>query len=472
MDPLERRQLLLTAVGGSLLSLATAEPLSAQTAIKTPVDVPLKKIEPGKVIDLRIDSPKEAEAWNTIKSRVSESGVWPKVFDASFEESVFSQLERVASEETNKFTHNPRLVEPLLGEISSLLDRSLACRREGSELEIAGVAAGAARIVSDAVREIDQKLAAIDVTRSMTVVLAENYPAAADLYEQASDHNLGRGNASQIKAQVLANQKVTASVEERLKLTLGRLAFTQEVERQLLGRHDVPGNADNFGERFERLRKLFASDVVSAYRRALAASAGLAALFDFKDPLPTLAKNGFLDELVIWTRNAMRAVARVGESEIEFTRVISIPVAPATPAAPASINFDTSFPGFKMLRLRGIAACFCQDPGDVKNDNAGNASIGAVMVKTDGGLGPRVVIPLPSVRQFGAQREPVYVDGALIYNVDPRGNWSYRVSTKGIGGNGAAWERAALIKSLIVYMKLVGVPEEKDGSWWTTEDHV
>lgn len=470
MDAIERRQVLLTAVGGSLLALATADETKAQAKFtilgvesKVLTGIPVK---PPK----NTDPAEEVAAWSEIKSRVSQAVSALKVFDNSFEERALPDLNKIASEERNIFTHNPRLVEPLLGEIASLLDRCLSYRREGAELELAGVAAGAARIASDALLDIDRKIAAIDVSRDAAEILAKNYPDVAASYEKAADRELGVGNSYQLRVQAEANTKVSERSLERGNLVLGKLVYTQEIERQMQGRHDVSCNAHNYSERFERLAKLYQSDITTAYRRALAASAGLASLFEFTTAVPTPSENGFLDKLVIWTRDAMRAVTLVGEREIELIKLIPIPI---PTASTGSASIDKLFDGFKMVRLKSIAASFTLDGGDTKNTNEGNGSIGVLLVKSDSKLGPKVVVPFPAVRQFTAQRDPIGVDGGLIYNVDPRGNWSFRVSSKGMNGIGGEWLRATTIKQIILHLRVVCVVDPaNDTTWWNSEDRL
>lgn len=472
MEFLERRALLLTAVGGSLLTLADATNAAADPSPKVTPVAP-KTLNPSPIANPTTQSPvKEVQAWKLVRKMVADTNVWQSKFDLSFEEGVQDDLNTVQSEEKGRFRHNPRLVETLLGEISSLLDRCIAYRREGSELEIAGVAAGANRVASDALREIDRKIASIDLTGNAARILGKNYPQAAALFEVATDQNLGKGTAVEARAQALANDQVGNDSEERQKLILSRLAYTQELERKLLGRHDVPGNAHNFGERFERVRKLFENDATSAYRRALAASAGLANIFEYMEPLPKISDNGFVDELILWTRNAMRAVTRISESELEFTRSITVTVPPA-PAAPVAVVFDAPFAGFKYVRIRSVGMAFCTADGEVKNNVDGNASIGAVMVKTDTKLGPSVVVVHPNVRQFSGSRDPQFIDGPLLYNVDPRGTWSIRLSEKGISGIGMDWPRADKIKQLVIQFRVIAVPDNSvESAWWVSGDKV
>jgi hypothetical protein len=64
---------------------------------------------------------------------LAEKDAWVRTFDQSFDDPVRPELERIEAEERDgEYAHNPRLVEPLLGEIAALIDRCLAYRREGA----------------------------------------------------------------------------------------------------------------------------------------------------------------------------------------------------------------------------------------------------------------------------------------------------------------------------------------------------
>lgn len=464
MEHTDRRKLLLAALGGGALTVAAVEGAKAQ-APRT-VDRDPRPVRP---LTLRQPEPTEASReislWTDAKATLASRTDWISTFDASLEESAFDELSKIKIAETTKLTHNARLVEPLLGEIASLVDRCLAYRRESSDLEIAGVAASASKLAFDGLKEVEEKLVSIDPGRTVAEILSANYQPAIDMLNQ-SPEQVGKGFAIQLAAQLAANRKVGSVLEERVQLALTRFKFSQDLERQLLGRHDVPGNAHNFKERFERLRTLYETDITSAYRRAFAAAAGLDAIFEYKVAPPEPSKLNFVDELVVWTRRAMRAVTLLSEREIEFTRVV--PTAVPEQPGPFNIDLTPSFAGFKSPRVRAIGASFNAD-GDVQ------AGLGLVLVKTETKTGPRVVIPIPAVKQYSNSRDPVMIDGAAVYNVDPRGSWTARLSKKGFAGGATTdqFDRAALIKKMLIHIRIQAVPDDTvESAWWTAEDRL
>ena len=297
-----------------------------------------------KATDLNIKDVIRAEkddvaGWNSLVSRVAKVEKPLETFGVPFEKGVVDDLTTIQSEEKNGYTHNPRLVEPLLGEISALIDRCIVYRKEGRELEIAAVAAASSKLIFDTMHEIDQKIVSLDPNYSSTSVLADKYPQVLNSFDDATQ----KGFKAEVGAQGEANKAYSSTSKDRLDLILNRLKFTQDLEGQFHSRHSVPGNAHNFAERFEQLRALFNSDIKAAYQRALAASAGLKAIFDFNDALPVISETGFIDNFLIWTRNAMRAVTSIAENEIEFSRTVPVPisaVSAATPVAPFSVDLE------------------------------------------------------------------------------------------------------------------------------------
>jgi hypothetical protein len=472
VDEVQRRSILLTALGA-----AAVQTLSTGAANAAPTDAtppPPVKILPAAIASMKAQSAvAQVTQWSALINRLKDYGSWPPTFDTPYETGAIPKLQLIAARESSQLTHNPRLVEPLLGEIASLLDRCLAYRDQGATLEIQGVAASLNRLIFDSTADLDQKLARSDPSPDVANILASNYPKAVAHF-QGANNEIGNGTALQLSAQALGNAKLRDVEQSRLGLTLARLQLVQDINRQMLARYDVPGNADNYAQRFDRYRSLFESDITSAYERGYAASSGLAKLFDYNVAPPPPNDPAFLDNFVIWTRNAMRAVAKLGETEIEITRYVLISNVPAS-----VFDFDLSgtFLGLTHVRLRSLAVSFCADAGVIggpsPDEKKSNASFGFVMVKSNNQFGPRSVIVLPAVKGYGQQRVPDSISGAAIYNVDPAGVWSMRLSTKGVTTNNGPIDRTGLVTGLILQLHCVCVPDPaNDGSWWTAEDRV
>lgn len=477
MDGIERRTMLLTLAGGTLLSLASGEESVAQTTIPgkgpTSVNIAGKTLKLENLSDFKVTAPTEVKNYENLFARLVTADATLDSFKPSLEDAVVDALKAIGSEEKNTSFHNPRLIEPLLGEIASLVDRCIAYRREASELELAGIAGAAARLTFDTLSDIDRRVTAIDISGSAAASFVESSKNVEAALKTASDKNLGEGLAIEAAAQISSNSSIAANSETRSKLLLTRLTQTQDIQRQLLARQSISGAAENYLERFQRVRALYEADIKAAYRRALAAQKGLAALFDRVDAVPAVSGNGFLDTLLIWTRDAMRAVTHIGESEIEFTKNFVVPIPPGAGNGPFPLDTRTAFAGLKSVRLRSISMSYTYSDGSYPNNGDGNGAVSVVLLKTDETIGPKPVVVNPNVRCWSLQGQAQAIDGALLYNVDPRGNWSGRVNQKGMTGSGDEWANRPNAKNLVVQFHVVAVPDPlNDGSFWTSADKV
>ena len=478
MGGIDRRHLLLSpTVFVAPVAVRANESEVAKEPSSVDVEIPKIELMISKVEDTQSppNSTSNAE-WVELKDRLVKAGNLPVAFDVSYEEGAVPLLTNALSQETAKKTHNPRLVEPLLGEIASLLDRCIHYRNEGASLEIQGMSAGAARLIFESTREIDTFVATADKTKEVSAIFASNYPKAAEQLRRVDDF----GNATMLQAQAAANAVLRDALTGIQALSLGKLEFIQDISRQLMSRHDVAGNAHNFGERFENLRLLYNSDIEAAYRRALAAREGLEALFsfshlarsyNFKAEVPKPKGSGFLDEFVVWTRNAMRAVAHVAQTEVEMERVLVMPIIKDVDLLDVRKEI---FAGLRNIRLRGVAASFRQGATENVADLA-ETSFALVMVKTTNNVGPLTVIHLPQVGKYSVAAEPVTNRSSSLFNLDPVGEWSVRLSKRGTGSSYfESTDRGSAISHVLIKFQVVASldPKIADGSWWMSADRL
>ena len=427
-------------------------------------------------------------AYGDLKKLCKQANAWNPTFDTSYLAGAAPQLKEIAEQEKQKLHHNRRLVEPLLGEISALVDRCIAYRKEGANLELQGVSAGISKYLAYTLDDGDLAQSRIDPSYAMSVVLADKYGSAS---KTMRDDPSNKAAQLQLDALSLANGKFAELQAQRVSWQSGRLKQVQDIGRKLIGRYDTEGNAHNFAQRFDRVRRLFQSDIASAYRRAIAAREGLKMIFEFSDDanFPDPDNPKMLDNFVQWTRNAMRAVALIGETEIEFTRQFTLefsgqPLAIGKPQKMVEVDLEQEI-GIKYLRLRAVGATFTYDGDPIKDSNKTSAIFRVVLLKgftpLSGekldGREPRVVIPLNNVKAEGASVVPDYVTGAALYNVNPNGQWDYRIGPHWSNHTGyhtfmeqpfPSW-----LKRIQIYMQLVGAPDpSRDRDWWTTEDRV
>jgi len=471
-----RRQVLLSAAAGSILPQVLPETAAAeQVAISEPSAKVVESFTTAIKDPTSISSQHEQTQYSVLLNRLREYNAWPKTFDTSLEAGVSHALAKIAAEEQtgspNKLTHNPRLVEPLLGEISSLLDRCLSYRREAADLEIQGVAGGIARIQADALAETDKSILEATAAKYVAHLIAINYPEVAKLFGEFGTPS-NRAHSLEASVQAKGNQRVAEVEGRRLGLALGRLKFVYELDRKRLSCQDVLGNAYNFGQRHCRVRKLFESDITAAYRRAIAAALGLSQIFSYTDPqytafpwLPDLASRSnpdagdFLDDFVIWTRNAMRAVALIGENEVEYVEQIFCRMG----ADSQEIQLGSYFDHIKYVRLRSVAASYILNKDALSSPEKSQATFRLVITRKEelgqpSGIGPQPIIFIPNVRVFGSQNQPEFVEATSLYNMEPRGTWIASLSGKGgTVGPVIFVERKEWVEGFVLYMRVVGV---------------
>ena len=411
-----------------------------------------------------VDPKAERENYVALRQTLAQAGLWNRIFDESLEDAARPRLLEVLKEDLK---HNPRLVEMHLGEIASLLDRCLEYRREAADLEIQGVAAGIRRFEADVLNALDEKILQEKPQVYSSAPIALQYPKAATAYGEGKDA-LARGNAIQAAAQAASHAALASHEEAKTLHSLKRLRFVAALDRQAMGRFDQPGSAQNYVQRFCRVRQLFEVDIVAAYRRALAASAFLRDCYTFTETLTTPDDPDLLDSFVIWTKGAMRVVALGSEREIEIVRHIRI-------LDDGSKVWSTTlgFPGFFRPRLRGVAACYLCSLKEQDDADRGNLSFGVVLAHPSDGA----VVLLPAVRMYRYDRPIEWMEGAAIYNLDPSGIWSVRFNTVGstseITPPGQYAPNPDFVDGIVLLLRMACTPDpSKDASWWLAEDRL
>lgn len=150
------------------------------------------------------------------------------------------------------------------------------------------------------------------------------------------------------------------------------------------------GNALNYAQRIERVRAQFDADVLQAYRRLRLASVGINTIWPERatpDAFPKLAANGYLDDLLSWTRRQVYWLDQKSRVDVEFSVGYSIRYR-VQGSTGAEANYDEYnkllggnvvafkldrewFFNAKALRLRGVkASIIMQDDGAKSNPNA------------------------------------------------------------------------------------------------------
>jgi hypothetical protein len=369
--------------------------------------------------------------WTRYKRSLRDRGnEWLKDFEKPLDIEVLAAIQAL---DLTPPPYEPLLVEQLLTDVSSLLDRCLAYRREAYELELSAV----------------------------------SYAAEYSLFLDLAPINEQVELLSLKAAQALAKEPPVDDSPKGPIATKWRLM--KEHRAELQRRHETRGNAHNFPERYKRVLRLLAEDIREASVKASCAAIGLKLVYGITEPLlpPTTenvdlnsqAPKDYLDELVAWTRTMIRELERLRERWIEYDLVVPVSqpwaedgseLVPSGPTAAAfkkdgllelRANLAKSFPNLRNVRLRALGLSLgwaLQKPGP----NHGYE------VSKRRAYRYRAIVFTPlqrGVKQASYRRPPVHLGdvgvfwpddtvalegGPAVHNVDPRGEWIIRLDRR------------------------------------------
>jgi hypothetical protein len=263
---------------------------------------------------------------NLIKNRPMLSGWMDKLVYEHVREAVkHINLERPP--------YNPYLYETLLSDVSKLLDRCLAYRRECYDLEAQGVRRA---LEYDLFRDMSaQEEALLRLVTSTDAIEAQETAQNRAADEFARVRDLGKGFEALYRGGAIALHLMKENQEERGNVLLNRLTLLRAHQELLEARHTTAGHALNYGERRERIVELLVQDISEAYQKARAASAGLRSQLNLNEnrdfPFPTIHSDGekkkdvrFLDDFVLWARDMIRRYELETMKEVQFERIIPL----------------------------------------------------------------------------------------------------------------------------------------------------
>jgi hypothetical protein len=87
-----------------------------------------------------------------------------------------------------------------------------------------------------------------------------------------------------------------------------QLAVSKDETARRLSKYAESGNGNNFVERFGLLKVLFDSELVTLYKKIIAASIGMREIFGIDQKMPPVTPTGYLNALVLWAQDAANAV--------------------------------------------------------------------------------------------------------------------------------------------------------------------
>jgi len=249
-----------------------------------------------------------------------------------FDKLIYEEIREAVLNVTRPSRYDPLLYERHLSDVSRLLDRCLAYRRECADLERQAINRALEYQLFTDMKEYSEEL-----TSQLTATLP---------LERTRDGQAATGNALQaVKNELKAlspayiggadSSQAAIEIQSAKKRTLDSILDLQtKYQKDLQLRHETPGHALNYAERRNRVVSLLKQDVAEAYEKALAACAGLqaqlavsASKYPFPVPHEETQKDkdiDLLDNFVMWTRDVLAEFERYLSDETTFDLVIPL----------------------------------------------------------------------------------------------------------------------------------------------------
>jgi hypothetical protein len=421
-------------------------------------------------------------SWSVFKKNLQRRSKW---LDAFTESAIGQAIEIVKQKPRNYY--EPLLLETVLKEAAGALDRCLALRREAYELEIAAVKAAADY-------ELFLQLLPIDAKLETVALATERLRGEESGYrEAASTFTSDKGFRKHDETLSVSAQAALAAADKLQKLLDDRWKLREQFEAGYNLRHTTPGNAHNFKERMERIIPLLADDLQEGYEKLIAASIGIKTICNKDFPIPELQGEKVLDELVIWTREAIRFLELEKQQEVSYELIIPLtqkwrpsenPILSyedlkksiEKPGPQKIISFELSdvFFNQERVRLRGVGLSVGTTPvgldfGSI--ERFGYWRLRATIhtpkqpkVTKRGGYYERPPVVLGNVAVHSHAVTVAMASGTECRNVDPRGKWTIVLNRLGVWSDNKEWSiEKDLIQDLKLHLSVVAKPSpDKD----------
>jgi hypothetical protein len=489
------RRTVVTGTTSLALSAATAAhamPISAPVRQSL---VQLASIDPNTQILLN------NSAFIVQKRVLASTYTWLQPFaaDLPVDAIIYNALSPLVGQQP---PYDPYQIESLAAAVSSLLDRCLTYR---------------------------QNLYALDERATMTALQYDLFnkqagplqqiELATQLEQKWNNEKTGEANAANIFS---ADDKETANVSRgfaalaKMKTTSAGYLASGEQTRQnnvnakwtaniayqkaLQARHNTPGNALNYVERYNRITGYLQQDIVVAFQKLQCLANACNALFSLSLPLPPLQETGYLDTLVTYTRTLINKVEIATVKEVSFNHVVylrqpksttSTGPAPAAGRIPSDLwtstlkgnrlftfNLeDAEFPGSPAItRLRmtsiGLSMAISVPSGSSGDQTFTYKSTSAVIFPPEapdlfsaGGVLKRPPIIIEGVGLTGPGGPPM-LNSSSIRNIDPRGQWQIQVSANFFQPNPSSAEAPTVeLQDIKLHMNLTALLSADPNDW-------
>jgi len=228
--------------------------------------------------------------------------------------------------------YNPYLYESLMADVSRLLDRCLAYRRECAALECAAVSRAMDYWLFGQISPNDATLNALLTDTSALVDTQKGQASSAQALNNAADATGLKAFAPSFGGSAAAATDAITVQNNKLSALTARLGILASYENLLQMQHTTPGHALNYAERRARVVNLIKQDVAEAYQKAIAARACMIMQLGLTEnqnyAFPIIAGDAtdvdFLDRFVMWARDVLRSYEIYCEAEVTFELIVPL----------------------------------------------------------------------------------------------------------------------------------------------------
>jgi hypothetical protein len=354
---------------------------------------------------------------------------------------------------TQDLIYDPFQFEQLISDLSGIVDRILAYRREAYDFD-------ASALKSTLEFQLFDKQ--VGLTPDETHVgLLENIELAGDLatrYQLEKDAHLNAANAfggaadalgpgfAAIESGMMASAETAETAEKERKRNVHQKWLHSRLNQlDLLTLSQTSGGALNYRDRFTRVLLLLGSDVWDAWHKARSALWGMTQILHFSDiELPSSGEDKFLEKFILWLRDVIRRIEIEQQNEVDFEHIISltqtrvgrIPLIFREPynrvmreggTGILTLDLSTYFSDkLTNLRIRQIGLSY-SGPNATTPDQRSVSLSAQVFPPTTPNWNPSSVYRPPAVLSTVAVLDPTQSPrmyrGANINNISPRGEW-------------------------------------------------
>ena len=200
----------------------------------------------------------QVDSWRDFKLQLVSQSPWLQSFIDTAEEQAIATLKtRISSN-----PYEPLLIEPLLEDISSALDRCLAYRREAYDLDIAAVKAATDYELFLANSKTEQELEINALGIPQLEAEEHGFRNSSDAYgSQGAESALELGSQTHDKTLHSSASAGKTLAHKQQELITKRWETIRNYQEAYNMRHTSPGNSHNYAERHNRLVELLSDEV-------------------------------------------------------------------------------------------------------------------------------------------------------------------------------------------------------------------